>query len=330
MINGEGDDEDFINDGCRSGTSCGFSASATRDGTSGSSPGTPPADRSRSGKTARRGRQIYFDSVTTNGHAYRPVPHVIHLGSPVGRAGPIDASISGASTRTCWVSAPAASRVPRANKHDIARSGRSANPPERPEVSRLADRNSLTHLPFRFARPGPAGYNGRVTRMATNYLPAALPRQSGRRRPPRPRQHVRQREAARRSGRPCSSTTAPGSATPSCEMCNNWKWGDRKSDMTLAQLEPVMANPFWGAVENLNISGGEPTTRNDLPEMVEMFQRHLPRMRKIGINTTGLTPHRAIPMLTRIVEVLRRARPADQHPRLARRHRRHPRPGART
>jgi MoaA/NifB/PqqE/SkfB family radical SAM enzyme len=87
-----------------------------------------------------------------------------------------------------------------------------------------------------------------------------------------------------------------------CTMCNNWKWGDRKSDMTLAQLEPVMANPFWGAVENLNISGGEPTTRNDLPEMVELFHRHLPRLRKIGINTTGLTPHRAIPMLTRIVE----------------------------
>jgi MoaA/NifB/PqqE/SkfB family radical SAM enzyme len=87
-----------------------------------------------------------------------------------------------------------------------------------------------------------------------------------------------------------------------CTMCNNWKWGDRKSDMTLAKLEPVMNHPFWGAVENLNISGGEPTTRNDLPEIVEMFQRHLPRLRKIGINTTGLTPHRAIPMLTRIVE----------------------------
>jgi MoaA/NifB/PqqE/SkfB family radical SAM enzyme len=87
-----------------------------------------------------------------------------------------------------------------------------------------------------------------------------------------------------------------------CTMCSNWKFGDRKSDMTLAELEPAMAHPFWGAVENLNISGGEPTTRNDLPEMVELFQRHLPRLRKIGINTTGLTPHRAIPMLTRIVE----------------------------
>ena len=86
-----------------------------------------------------------------------------------------------------------------------------------------------------------------------------------------------------------------------CEMCSNWKHGDRKSDMTLGQLEGVMDHEFWGAVENLNISGGEPTTRNDLPEMVELFQRHLPRLRKIGINTTGLTPHRAIPMLTRIV-----------------------------
>jgi sulfatase maturation enzyme AslB (radical SAM superfamily) len=87
-----------------------------------------------------------------------------------------------------------------------------------------------------------------------------------------------------------------------CEMCGNWKLGDRKADMTLDQLEPAMNHPFWNHIENLNISGGEPTTRNDLPEMVELFQRHLPRMRKIGINTTGLTPHRAIPMLTRIVE----------------------------
>jgi MoaA/NifB/PqqE/SkfB family radical SAM enzyme len=87
-----------------------------------------------------------------------------------------------------------------------------------------------------------------------------------------------------------------------CEMCSNWKHGDRKSDMTLADLDGVMHHRFWGAVENLNISGGEPTTRNDLPEMAELFQRRLPRLRKVGVNTTGLTPHRAIPMLTRIVE----------------------------
>ena len=87
-----------------------------------------------------------------------------------------------------------------------------------------------------------------------------------------------------------------------CEMCSNWKHGDRKSDLTLDALDRAMNHRFWGAVENLNISGGEPTTRNDLPELVELFQRRLPRMRKVGVNTTGLTPHRAIPMLTRIVK----------------------------
>ena len=87
-----------------------------------------------------------------------------------------------------------------------------------------------------------------------------------------------------------------------CEMCNNWKRGDRKADMTLDQVDRAMNHPFWGAVENLNISGGEPTTRNDLPELTELLIRRLPRTRKVGINTTGLTPHRAIPQLTRIVE----------------------------
>ena len=92
-----------------------------------------------------------------------------------------------------------------------------------------------------------------------------------------------------------------------CTMCNNWKWGNRKEDITLEQLDGVMAHSFWGSVENLNISGGEPTTRNDLPEMVDLFIKRLPRLRKIGINTTGLTPQRAIPMLTRIVEACDKA-----------------------
>ena len=87
-----------------------------------------------------------------------------------------------------------------------------------------------------------------------------------------------------------------------CEMCSNWQRGDRKSDMTLEQVDRAFTHPFWGAIENLNISGGEPTTRNDLPELTEMLISRMPRVRKVGINTTGLTPHRAIPQLTRIVE----------------------------
>ena len=87
-----------------------------------------------------------------------------------------------------------------------------------------------------------------------------------------------------------------------CEMCSNWQRGDRKSDMSLEQLEKVFENPLWKNVEMCMLSGGEPTTRNDMVEVSQVFLDKLPKLRKYGINTTGLTPHRAIPMITKVAE----------------------------
>src|SRR5262245_51397463 len=87
-----------------------------------------------------------------------------------------------------------------------------------------------------------------------------------------------------------------------CEMCGNWQRGDRKLDMTLEQIERAFSSRFWRKVEMAMVSGGEPTTRNDLVEVSRVILDKLPRLRKYGINTTGLTPHRAIPMLTKVVE----------------------------
>ena len=86
-------------------------------------------------------------------------------------------------------------------------------------------------------------------------------------------------------------------------MCNNWKRGDRKSDMTLEEIERVFGSSFWRRIENANISGGEPTTRNDLVDICRVMLDKLPGLRKLGLNTTGLTPSRAIPMLTEIVKL---------------------------
>ncbi len=85
-------------------------------------------------------------------------------------------------------------------------------------------------------------------------------------------------------------------------MCNNWTRGDRKSDLTLDEIDRMFDSGLWKHIENANVSGGEPTTRNDLVEMCQIMLDKLPRLRKFGMNTTGLTPHRAIPMLTKIVE----------------------------
>jgi len=91
-----------------------------------------------------------------------------------------------------------------------------------------------------------------------------------------------------------------------CEMCSNWKRGDRKLDMTLEQIDRVFQSDFWKKVEIANVSGGEPTTRNDLVEICELMIERLPRLRKFGLNTTGLTPKRAIPMIEKIAAACER------------------------
>ena len=88
-----------------------------------------------------------------------------------------------------------------------------------------------------------------------------------------------------------------------CEMCSNWTRGNRKEDMTLEQIDRVFDSELWKKVEIANVSGGEPTTRNDLVDVCRVVMDKLPRLRKFGINTTGLTPHRGIPMLTKVAEM---------------------------
>jgi len=51
-----------------------------------------------------RGRVIYNQGRGTGTHPYRPETHVIHLGAPVGRAGPQDATMPGGVYKNLWVS----------------------------------------------------------------------------------------------------------------------------------------------------------------------------------------------------------------------------------
>jgi MoaA/NifB/PqqE/SkfB family radical SAM enzyme len=88
-----------------------------------------------------------------------------------------------------------------------------------------------------------------------------------------------------------------------CEMCSNWTRGDRKTDLTLDQIEQAFSSRLWKDIENASLSGGEPTTRNDMVDICRAMIDKFPKLRKLTINTTGLTPHRAIPMLTKVVEM---------------------------
>jgi organic radical activating enzyme len=88
-----------------------------------------------------------------------------------------------------------------------------------------------------------------------------------------------------------------------CEMCSNWTRGNRKEDMSLEQIERAFSSPLWSQIENASLSGGEPTTRNDMVDICRLMIDKFPKLRKLTINTTGLTPQRGIPMLTKVVEM---------------------------
>jgi len=50
------------------------------------------------------GRVIYNSTIGTGGHPYRPDPHFIHLGAPLGRAGALDATLPGITIKNVWAS----------------------------------------------------------------------------------------------------------------------------------------------------------------------------------------------------------------------------------
>jgi len=51
------------------------------------------------------GPAVYAEGVDGFSHAYRPVPHVVHIGSPASRAGLQDATVPGMIVKNVWVSA---------------------------------------------------------------------------------------------------------------------------------------------------------------------------------------------------------------------------------
>jgi len=98
IINGDAGEEDDINDGDRIAVA--FSDERAYFWKASWRPGSAEVEVREDSPT---GRRIYHSGVTTNSRPYRPAQHVIHLGSPVGRAGPIDASIAGATYWNVYV-----------------------------------------------------------------------------------------------------------------------------------------------------------------------------------------------------------------------------------
>lgn len=79
-------------------------------------------------------------------------------------------------------------------------------------------------------------------------------------------------------------------------MCNIWKFPTVPGEeIDLNTLEKVPNN-----IDNLNITGGEPTLRKDLSEMVDILY---PKARKLEISSNGLHPERLEPIIRKYPDI---------------------------
>jgi MoaA/NifB/PqqE/SkfB family radical SAM enzyme len=67
-----------------------------------------------------------------------------------------------------------------------------------------------------------------------------------------------------------------------CAMCNIWELRSPHL-LTLEQFDTIFSDPVYARVEYVMLAGGEPTLRDDLPEIVTLMHRHMPRLRKVQI-----------------------------------------------
>lgn len=92
--------------------------------------------------------------------------------------------------------------------------------------------------------------------------------------------------------------------TKSCQSrCQNCKiWQEKPTDeLSLEEITKLAKNS--PTLKWLNISGGEPTDRVDLPAIAAAFKKHCPHILMINFTTNGLEPEKIAKMVKEIAEL---------------------------
>lgn len=96
-----------------------------------------------------------------------------------------------------------------------------------------------------------------------------------------------------------------------CLMCNIWKIPESVPDLPLADWTGLLSSDLLADLRELDITGGEPFLRDDLPSLLEatcnLKRTHLRRLRSIAITTNGVLTERVLRATTEMLEPTRRA-----------------------
>lgn len=72
-----------------------------------------------------------------------------------------------------------------------------------------------------------------------------------------------------------------------CQMCSIWKM-KRDKEFTPKELERILSNTLFENLQSVGVSGGEPTLREDLPDIYRVLVNNLPQIKGTGIITNAI------------------------------------------
>ncbi|MCZ2845871.1 MAG: hypothetical protein O2U61_05155, partial [Candidatus Bathyarchaeota archaeon] len=89
-------------------------------------------------------------------------------------------------------------------------------------------------------------------------------------------------------------------------MCGIWKLSKpykSENELSLEKLENIVSDILFSKLEYINLNGGEPNLRDDLPEIVKLLIAKLPKLKTITLNSNGLPVDKAISNAEKISKI---------------------------
>jgi len=93
-----------------------------------------------------------------------------------------------------------------------------------------------------------------------------------------------------------------------CRMCNIWRIPQDVPDLDLAVWTALLSSPELKELRELDITGGEPFLRQDLPELLAWLCRvqpaQFPKLRTVAITTNGILTERVLQVINEVVGLM--------------------------
>lgn len=90
-----------------------------------------------------------------------------------------------------------------------------------------------------------------------------------------------------------------------CLMCSAWIKQRHSPELSLKQIEEIFTDTILKKnIEIINLTGGEPTIRNDIPDIVKILINKCQKLYRIDIPTNGINTEQVIDKIERILAIL--------------------------